>query len=105
MNNNLLDKKLGELIDQLEKFAAAGANPKALQPMIETVRAAKRRLAQFVEAGPEKLTTRDEVALRMLPIASVKTPDGFRERIAKSYRMADLFLEVRHETLAQEFMG
>jgi hypothetical protein len=102
MTNDLLNKKLAEMIAQLDKFAAAGANPKALQPMIETTRAAQRRLAQFADAGPEKLTARDEVALRMLPMAAHA---DMRERMARAYQMADMFLQVRHETQAEEFMG
>jgi hypothetical protein len=107
MTNNLLDKKLGETIGHLEKFVAAGANPKALQPMLETVRAAKRRLTQFRADGPDKLTSRDEIALRLLPMIAktedIESMDWWKAAIQEAFMAADVFLDVRGEVIAGEF--
>ncbi len=70
---------------------------------IDAINAAKRRINDLENEMADVVTARDDVALRMLPMASANTRQGFRDRIRKAYRMADIFQEVRHETQAGEF--
>jgi hypothetical protein len=113
MKDQLLNEHLNSVTESLKsrekQLKESKGNHREIGWYIDAISSAKRRIEDLESEMDGVVTARDEVALRLIPMIAktddIESLDWWRAAIEEAFQAADVFLEVRHQKFAQEFMG